>query len=194
MNEIVLAGIVLALLIVLLAARSATLRRPTEADFEDLDELDEEELLEEDVDTELAELEAELEFEEAIEQALDEVEVTEAPVEAPPSRWARGLAKTRGALGNTLKALKLRDKMDSDAWEEVEEALIRADVGMDATQRVLDALREAKTSPDDLQDALRRELVAILEVGDAELVTRPGEVAVWLVTGVNGVGKTTSIA
>lgn len=196
MNEIVLAGIVLALLIVLLVARSATLRRPTEEDFEDLEELEEGELLEEDLDAELAELEAELELEEAIEEALEEaeVEVAEAPVEAPPSRWARGLAKTRGALGNTLKALKLRDKMDADAWEEVEEALIRADVGMDATERVLEALRDAKTSPDELHDALRRELVDILEMGDTELVTRPGEVAVWLVTGVNGVGKTTSIA
>jgi fused signal recognition particle receptor len=204
MNEIVLAGIVVALLIVLLVARSATLRRPTEADFEDLEELDESDLLEEeylgeeDLDTEIAELEAELELEEAVEEALAEVEVEveveEAPVVAPPSRWARGLAKTRGALGNTLKALKLRDKMDSDAWEEVEEALIRADVGMDATERVLDSLREAKTSPEELHDALRRELVEILQMGDTELVTRPGEVAVWLVTGVNGVGKTTSIA
>ncbi len=200
MNEIVLAGIVVALLIVLLVARSATLRRPTEADFEDLEELDEADLLEdeyldeEDLDTEIAELEAELELEEAVEEALAEVEVEEAPVVAPPSRWARGLAKTRGALGNTLKALKLRDKMDSDAWEEVEEALIRADVGMDATERVLDSLREAKTSPEELHDALRRELVEILQMGDTELATRPGEVAVWLVTGVNGVGKTTSIA
>lgn len=200
MNEIVLAGIVLALLIVLLVARSATLRRPTEADFEDLEELDEADLLEdeyldeEDLDTEIAEFEAELELEEAVEEALAEVEVEEAPVAAPPSRWARGLAKTRGALGNTLKALKLRDKMDYDAWEEVEEALIRADVGMDATERVLDSLRDAKTSPEELHDALRRELVEILQMGDTELVTRPGEVAVWLVTGVNGVGKTTSIA
>ncbi len=200
MNEIVLAGIVVALLIVLLVARSATLRRPTEADFEDLEELDEADLLEdeyldeEDLDTEIAELEAELELEEAVEEALAEVEVEEVPVVAPPSRWARGLAKTRGALGNTLKALKLRDKMDSDAWEEVEEALIRADVGMDATERVLDSLREAKTSPEELHDALRRELVEILQMGDTELATRPGEVAVWLVTGVNGVGKTTSIA
>jgi fused signal recognition particle receptor len=196
MNEIVLAGIVLALLIVLLVARSATLRRPTEADLEDLEELEDEELLEEDLDTELAELEAELELEEAVEEALEEAEAEAppAPVEAPPSRWARGLAKTRGALGNTLKALKLRDKMDADAWEEIEEALIRADVGMDATERVLEALRDAKTSPEELQDALRRELVDILEVGDTTLNTRPGEVAVWLVTGVNGVGKTTSIA
>jgi len=199
MNEIVLAGIVVALLVVLLVARSATLRRPTEADFEDLEELDESDLLEEeyleeeDLHTEIAELEAELELEEAVEEALAEVEVTEAVV-APPSRWARGLAKTRGALGNTLKALKLRDKMDSDAWEEIEEALIRADVGMDATERVLDSLREEKTSPEELHDALRRELVEILEMGDTELITRPGEVAVWLVTGVNGVGKTTSIA
>lgn len=192
MNEIVLAGIVVGLLVFLLVARSVTLKRPSDADFEDLEELDDEQIADEEVDVDAGpvELETDLELEEAVEQALEAVEVEE----APPSRWARGLAKTRGALGNTLKALKLRDKMDSDAWEEIEEALIRADVGMDATERVLDALREAKTSPEELHDALRAELVSILEMGDTELVTRPGEVAVWLVTGVNGVGKTTSIA
>jgi fused signal recognition particle receptor len=183
---------------VLLVARVATRRRPTEADFEALDEqVVEEEVAEQDLDAELAELEAELELEEAIEEALEEVEVTEAPpppVEAPPSRWSRGLAKTRSALGSTLKALKLREKLDSDAWEEIEEALIRADVGIEATDRVLESLRESNPSPDELHDALRRELVEILDTGDTTLHLRPGEVAVWLVTGVNGVGKTTSIA
>lgn len=191
MNEIILAGIVVGLLVFLLVARTITKRRPTEEDFEALDELDEldeleeaeldEVLAEEDLDAELARLEAE----EAVEEALKE---------APPSRWARGLAKTRGAFGNTLRALKLRDKMDADAWEEIEEALIRADVGMDATQRVLDNLRDSNPTPDGLQEALRAELVAILDAGDTTLHVRPGEAAVWLVTGVNGVGKTTSIA
>lgn len=202
MNEVVLAGIVIALLVVLLVARTATRRRPTDRDFEALDEpgaegdLLEEDLLEEqDLDAELAELEAELELEEAVEEALEEVEIPEAPpVAPPPSRWARGLAKTRGALGTTLKALRLRDKLDADAWEEIEEALIRADVGVDATDRVLEALRDSNPEPEELHDALRKELVEILDAGDTALQTRPGDVAVWLVTGVNGVGKTTSIA
>lgn len=51
-----------------------------------------------------------------------------------------------------------------------------------------------RTPPDELHDALQRELLKILDTGDRTLHTRPGEVAVWLVTGVNGVGKTTSIA
>ncbi|HEX2178590.1 MAG TPA: signal recognition particle-docking protein FtsY [Actinomycetota bacterium] len=196
MNEVVLAGIVVALLIVLLVARVATRRRPTEADFEALDDQLVEDRAAEDLDAELAELEAELELEEAVEEALEEVEAEAppAPVEAPPSRWSRGLAKTRSALGNTLKALKLREKLDSDAWEQIEEALIRADVGIEATDRVLESLRESNPSPDELHDALRRELVEILDAGDTTLHLRPGEVAVWLVTGVNGVGKTTSIA
>ncbi|HVL50230.1 MAG TPA: signal recognition particle-docking protein FtsY [Actinomycetota bacterium] len=196
MNEIVLAGIVLALLVVLLIARTSTKTRPTDRDFEDLGDGAVDEIAEEDLEAELAELEAELELEEAVEEALEEVELEEppAPVAPPPSRWARGLAKTRGALGSTLKALGLRDKLDGDAWEEIEEALIRADVGMDATDRVLEALRKENPSPDELHDALQKELVEILDAGDTTLHTRPGEVAVWLVTGVNGVGKTTSIA
>ncbi|HEX2052670.1 MAG TPA: signal recognition particle-docking protein FtsY [Actinomycetota bacterium] len=197
MNEVVLAAIVLALLIVLLVARA---RRPTERDFQALDtriageDVVDDELADEDL---IAELEADLALEEAVEEALEEVQVPEAPpapVVAPPSRWARGLAKTRGALGNTLKALGLRDKLDSDAWDEIEEALIRADVGVDATERVLEALREEDPSPDQLHAALRRELVEILEAGDRTLHTKDGEPSVWLVTGVNGVGKTTSIA
>ena len=201
MNEIVLAAILLGLLVVLLVARS---RRPTERDFEALerqveqvedDELvEDEELGEADLDAGIAELEADLALEQAVEEALEEVEVEAAPVEAPPSRWARGLAKTRGALGNTLKALGLRDKLDSDAWDEIEEALIRADVGIDATDRVLEALREEKPEPGGLHAALRRELVEILEAGDRTLHLKEGEPSVWLVTGVNGVGKTTSIA
>ena len=197
MNEMVLAGIVLALLVILLVARTATRRRPSDRDFQALDDRTvDEELVEEDVDAEIAELEAQLELEEAVEEALEQVEVEAppAPVAPPPSRWARGLAKTRGALGSTLKALRLRDRLDSDAWDEVEEALIRADVGVESTDRVLEALRAANPSPDELHDALRNELVKILDAGDRTLHTRPGDVAVWLVTGVNGVGKTTSIA
>jgi fused signal recognition particle receptor len=137
-----------------------------------------------------------------VEAPVEEPELgpIEAP-EAPPqpvvpkvSRLTRGLTKTRSALASTLKSLKLRDRLDSESWDEIEEALIRADVGIDATDRVLTALRKSDPSPEDLQPALRTELVEILNKGDSSLQLKDGEVAVWLVIGVNGVGKTTSIA
>lgn len=189
-NELVLAGLVLALLIILMVARTMVRRRPSDADFEDLEDpapapAPAAEVVDElDVDGELA----------GIDEALELEEPEPDEVAAPRSRWSRGLAKTRGALGSTIKTLGGREKLDADAWEEIEEALIRADVGLGATEKVLDALRAAKPSPQQLPAALRAELVEILQAGDATLHTRPGEVAVWLVTGVNGVGKTTTIA
>lgn len=128
-----------------------------------------------------------------------EVQVAEpapGPDLEPPrvSRLASGLARTRTALSSTLKALRTGDKLDTQSWDEIEEALLRADVGVDATGRVLANLRSADPSPAGLPRALRSELVEILTRGDSTLATRPGEVAVWLVIGVNGVGKTTSIA
>jgi fused signal recognition particle receptor len=133
--------------------------------------------------------------EEAVEP--EPAEILEAPPEpvAPKvSRLARGLTKTRSALAGTLKALRLREMLDSESWEEVEEALIRADVGIDATDRLLESLRDMNPSPDELPAALRKELVEILNKGNTTLHLKEGEVSVWLVIGVNGVGKTTSIA
>jgi fused signal recognition particle receptor len=156
----------------------------------DLDEVDVEtleEMLEADVEAPV--LEEELE--------LEPVEVPEAPpqpVVPKVSRLARGLTKTRSALASTLKALKLQDRLEPESWDEIEEALIRADVGIDATDRVITALRKSDPSPEDLQPALRTELVEILNKGDSSLNLKDGEVSVWLVIGVNGVGKTTSIA
>ena len=72
------------------------------------------------------------ELERLLEEEVElEPEVVEAPPEPRVSRLARGLAKTRSALGSTLKALKLREKLDTDSWDEIEEALIRADVGIE---------------------------------------------------------------
>jgi fused signal recognition particle receptor len=137
--------------------------------------------------------------------SADEAAVQPSPaglVEAPPpakpvpavSRLARGLAKTRNVLAGTLAGLKGRDRLDPEDWEEVEDALIRADVGPGAAGRVLESVRASKPNPADLPEALRRELTALLAVGDSTLTFKEGGPNVWLVIGVNGVGKTTSIA
>jgi fused signal recognition particle receptor len=132
----------------------------------------------------------------AVEEAPELLEeaVQPEPVAPPISRLARGLTKTRSALASTLKALRLQDKLDSESWDEVEEALIGADVGIETTHRVLESLRDMNPSPDELPGALRKELVEILNKGDPSLRVKDEEVSVWLVIGVNGVGKTTSIA
>jgi fused signal recognition particle receptor len=120
-------------------------------------------------------------------------EVLEAPVPMV-SRLARGLAKTRSVLAGTLSGLKGRERLAEEDWEAVEDALIRADVGVPAAGRILESVRAAKPTPAELPEALRRELAALLAAGDSSLTIKEGSPNVWLIIGVNGVGKTTSIA
>jgi fused signal recognition particle receptor len=124
----------------------------------------------------------------------------EAPAAAPPAvrpSLRERLAKARGALGGYLGGIRAR-KVDAETWEELEEALIRADVGVSATQRVLDDLQatakaEGITDPEVLLDRLKSELKTLLTEGDRSLRFDPGGPNVWLFVGVNGVGKTTTI-
>jgi fused signal recognition particle receptor len=92
-----------------------------------------------------------------------------------------------------------RHVITAETWDDLEEALLLADVGIGVTTELLDGLRQqvkAKTitDPDQLLDALRDEMKARLAGSDRELrfdaEARPN---VWLFVGVNGVGKTTSI-
>ncbi len=83
-------------------------------------------------------------------------------------------------------------------WDELEEALIRADVGVTTTASLLDDLRgrvkeNGIRTPDELVDALKDGLKARLAEGDRTLKFEPGAPNVWLFVGVNGVGKTTTI-
>ncbi|HEX6417146.1 MAG TPA: signal recognition particle-docking protein FtsY [Acidimicrobiales bacterium] len=121
-----------------------------------------------------------------------------APV-APPVRptFRERLAKARGTIGGYLGSIRSR-KVDDETWEELEEALIRADVGVATTQRVLDDLRAAAAAesiadPDVLLERLKDALKAVLAGGDRSLRHEPGGPNVWLFVGVNGVGKTTTI-
>lgn len=130
-----------------------------------------------------------------------EAPTEEAPVlepAAPPrlsvrERLGLGLLKSRRVFAESLAAIIRRDRLDADAWDEVEEILIRADVGAKAAMRIVEHLRDQKPSPATLSLELRRELVAILGHPDRALHIREESPSVWLVTGVNGVGKTTTI-
>ena len=105
----------------------------------------------------------------------------------------QGLSRTASSIGSVFTASEL----DDDFYDELEERLILADVGMDATQQATQRLRAVakerrlKTA-EEARGALREILTQMLSVGSSELniVTKPSVV---LVIGVNGVGKTTSI-
>ena len=109
-----------------------------------------------------------------------------------------GLSKTRDALSNTLGSVFSGfSEIDDDFYDELEESLILADLGVDTALKATDLLRKAvreerlKTT-DDAKQALKKILVEMLNVGETalNLSTTP---AVVLVIGVNGVGKTTTI-
>jgi fused signal recognition particle receptor len=122
------------------------------------------------------------------------------PEAAAPPRLRDRLARTRATLAGPVRALTGRTRIDDQTWDDVEEALLRADVGVATTAQLLDELRASaaalRTSdPADVIELLKAQLVATLD-GDADrsLATRTGETTVWLFVGVNGVGKTTAIA
>ncbi len=109
-----------------------------------------------------------------------------------------GLSKTRDALSNTLDSVFSGfSEIDDDFYDELEESLIIADLGVDTAVKATDRLRKTikeqhlKTT-EEAKSALKEILVEMLNVGDTalDLSTKP---SVILVIGVNGVGKTTTI-
>jgi fused signal recognition particle receptor len=138
------------------------------------------------------------------------VETPEAPVEAPlekpegtASRLVRlrqRLAGSQGGFGRGLLSLLSRERLDEDTWEAIEDTLLTADVGVQPTQELVDALRtrlrvDGKESGDP-RSVLRDELINLvgpdmdrrLQVSGSD-----GHPGVVLVVGVNGTGKTTTV-
>ncbi|MFG3696430.1 signal recognition particle-docking protein FtsY [Micromonospora sp. NPDC047620] len=110
------------------------------------------------------------------------------------------LSRSQNVFGKSLLGLLSRDHLDEDTWEEIEDSLITADVGIDATREIVDRLRErtrvlGTRSGTELRALLAAELVNALDPTlDRSLHTAPkdGVPAVLLVVGVNGAGKTTT--
>jgi fused signal recognition particle receptor len=130
-----------------------------------------------------------------LEPDISVVPEVEAPVR--PSFRDR-LAKARGVFSGYVGSILTRSKIDQETWDDLEEALIRADVGVGPTTALLDSVRE-RVKLDGLEDgaqlieAVKDEMKARLAVGDRGLNHEEGTTNVWLFVGVNGVGKTTTI-
>lgn len=133
---------------------------------------------------------------------LEEVLTLEAPEPAAGrfTRLRRRLARSQTALGRGLLSLLSRDTLDADTWDEIEETLLTADLGVAATTELMDRLRtrvraESPSTPEQAQALLREELIALVDPSLDRTVhsTRDAEgPAVVLVVGVNGTGKTTT--
>jgi fused signal recognition particle receptor len=159
---------------------------------EPIDEAEVDEALREAIDDAVAPAEAEAVVAEA------EAIVAEAPEAPVKPRLRDRLTKARGLLSGYVGSLVGRDKIDAEAWDELEEALIRADVGVAATQDLLDHLRtrvkeDGLTDGEQLLAALKTELKDRLSGFDLDLHYAAQAPSVWLFVGVNGVGKTTTI-
>jgi fused signal recognition particle receptor len=140
------------------------------------------------------------------------VELPPLPEELPPLiekpeptagrlvRLRARLARSQNVFGRGLLGVLSRDHLDDDAWEEIEDSLISADVGVEATQVIVERLRErvrvlGTRTVAEVRTQLAEELTAALEPDlDRSLRTAPhdGRPAVVLVVGVNGAGKTTT--
>lgn len=115
------------------------------------------------------------------------------------SLWTRlrdGLARTKAQLTNEIDFLLKGQALTPEVMENLEESLIRADVGVEATQRILDALEEGQyrgSGSNRALVAMRNAIQDILAPGDRALTWAQSGPTVTLVIGVNGVGKTTTI-
>ncbi|WP_328719180.1 signal recognition particle-docking protein FtsY [Streptomyces sp. NBC_00247] len=110
------------------------------------------------------------------------------------------LARSQNSLGKGLLTLLSRDNLDEDTWEEIEDTLLTADVGVAPTQELVERLRErvrvlGTRTPEELRALLREELITLLGPDlDREVRTEGGAETpgVVMVVGVNGTGKTTT--
>jgi fused signal recognition particle receptor len=120
--------------------------------------------------------------------------------EAPAATYRSRLGGVRGLFGGAVAALRA-GRIDQATWDSLEEALIRADVGVATSDALLADLRakvESKElrSGDDLLAALGQSIRELLETADTRALRfdgKDGAPDVWLIVGVNGVGKTTTI-
>lgn len=187
MDTLVTVGIILAIVLIavgfVLFGPARTKRRTPPAHVPDLVE-----------DTETTEVEEELRY--------------ETPTE-PTTRLARlraRLAKSNNVFGRGLLTLLSQDTLDEQTWEDIEDSLIMADLGVDTTAELVDSLRErvrvlGTRDPEHLKPLLREELIKVvdptmdrtLNVDRTEAAQTAGDPAVMLVVGVNGAGKTTTV-
>jgi len=119
-------------------------------------------------------------------------------IETTPSIKERS-DRTRSLFGDAFRKIRGRSGVPQETWDDLEETLLRADIGVRLVDSLLEPLRTRVkagelTSPDAVIDALRAEMTAALSTNDRSLkLDAEKKPNVWLFVGVNGVGKTTTI-
>lgn len=133
---------------------------------------------------------------ESVPQPQEEI----APATGRLSKLRGRLSKSQNAIGQGVLGLLTAGDLDEDAWEEIEDTLIMADLGTNATMKVTELLREKITERGVSSEAEARAMLreALIEVGKPEMdrsikaMPHDGKPAVAMIVGVNGTGKTTT--
>lgn len=142
---------------------------------------------------------------ESEEQEIEEQEIEEQPIEQDETteKYEKGLEKTRKTFSSRINELFANFRtVDEDFFEELEEVLIESDVGFEVTMELTEALRQEvklknAKSKKDVQQVIIEKMVDIYEeseTGNRSIALKENGLTVILFVGVNGVGKTTSIA
>ncbi|MBX9925875.1 MAG: signal recognition particle-docking protein FtsY [Hyphomicrobiaceae bacterium] len=130
--------------------------------------------------------------------AVDETPPKSQPKKSWLSRLTSGLSKTSSKLADGITGIFTKRKLDGDTLEDLEDLLIGADLGIETSSRVIDAISKGRfdkgISPEDVRRILAEEVARVLEPVAKPLVVDPAKKPhVILVVGVNGSGKTTTI-
>ncbi|MFE2066883.1 signal recognition particle-docking protein FtsY [Streptomyces sp. NPDC059467] len=133
------------------------------------------------------------------EPAAPEIEIPE-PTAGRLVRLRARLSRSQNALGKGLLTLLSREHLDDETWEEIEDTLLTADVGVQPTTELVDQLRErvkvlGTRTPTELRGLLREELLKLIGTdADRTVKTEPEDrkPGIVMVVGVNGTGKTTT--
>ena len=116
-----------------------------------------------------------------------------------PDKFTESLEKTRSSLVGQLGDLFKKSELDTEFWEDLEDTLISADTGLETAEKIVSQLREnakaknISTGKECLKE-LRSELKNIFDLNNEDPLIRAQKPAVFVMVGVNGAGKTTSIA
>lgn len=134
------------------------------------------------------------------ESTLESVEIVPPPLQDASAKrsWLTRLKTGLSKTSSSLTGIFVGTKIDEDLYEELETALLMSDAGVDATEFLLEALREKVrterlTEPQQVKTALRTLLVELLKPLESSLMLGRAQPLVMMIAGVNGAGKTTSI-
>lgn len=128
------------------------------------------------------------------------VEIVPPPALEPAAKqsWLKRLKSGLSKTGSNIQSIFVNAKIDDDLYEELETALLMSDAGVDATEYLLETLRqkvraERLTDAQQVKNALRELLIGLLKPLEKSLMLGRAQPLVMMIAGVNGAGKTTSI-